>query len=398
MTVARRAALGRAREPAHGRRRRTASTCTARARRPSARSSGAPSRSSALFLPADAVSARARRRRVAQPRAATARTTRRARAAPTRSSTRCSCATPKRARSATASRATRCRRSRRRSTRRPARSVVVNPTARARAGLVEVTLPGHRSRARASTPTARARPTQVIGEIGGEAYPTMVTGQKVRWVLDLMRGTEFAGHDDHVVRRSIERRRRARHRAARSRARRRRAATSPSCASEMLELGDAGRHDASLRLLAAPLRRVLFDTGEIAGFGWSTLHAPSTATAPGGAAGAPRRTRRSRNEHLRVEVDAATGTYAIDDGRRRRASRASAGSSTAATAATPTTTRRPRDDRVDRHARRGARHDARDRPGARTRADRRRLHVARVRGRRRRVVHARAATRRCRSP
>ena len=28
----------------------------------------------------------------------------------------------------------------------------------------------------------------------------MVTGQKVRWVLDLIRGTEFAGRDDHVVR------------------------------------------------------------------------------------------------------------------------------------------------------------------------------------------------------
>ena len=41
-------------------------------------------------------------------------------------------------------------------------------------------------------------PAQLIGEVGGEGFQTMVTGQKVRWVLDLMRGTEFAGRQIHA--------------------------------------------------------------------------------------------------------------------------------------------------------------------------------------------------------
>ena len=73
-------------------------------------------------------------------------------------------------------------------------SVVVNPTARARTGLVEVTLPGS-GPVQVLDAAGAPRPTQIIGEISGEAYATMVTGQKVRWVLDLIRGTEFAGRD-----------------------------------------------------------------------------------------------------------------------------------------------------------------------------------------------------------
>ena len=71
-------------------------------------------------------------------------------------------------------------------------TVVVNPTARTRTGLVEVTLPGA-GPVHVVDASGEARPTQIVGEISGEAYATMVTGQKVRWVLDLIRGTEFAG-------------------------------------------------------------------------------------------------------------------------------------------------------------------------------------------------------------
>jgi alpha-mannosidase len=74
----------------------------------------------------------------------------------------------------------------------PGATVVVNPTARPRSGLVEVTLPGTGAVHMVDS-KGTPRPTQFVGEISGEAYATMVTGQKVRWVLDLMRGTEFAG-------------------------------------------------------------------------------------------------------------------------------------------------------------------------------------------------------------
>ncbi|HET9729969.1 MAG TPA: alpha-mannosidase, partial [Acidimicrobiia bacterium] len=71
-------------------------------------------------------------------------------------------------------------------------TLAVNPTARARAGVVDARIPG-RGPCHFVAADGTARPTQVVGEIGGEGYRTMVTGEKVRWVLDLMRGTEFAG-------------------------------------------------------------------------------------------------------------------------------------------------------------------------------------------------------------
>src|SRR5262245_24564984 len=71
-------------------------------------------------------------------------------------------------------------------------TVVVNPSARTRRDFVEGIVPGA-GPCHFVAPDGTPRATQVIGELRGEGYNTMVTGQKVRWVLDLMRGTEFAG-------------------------------------------------------------------------------------------------------------------------------------------------------------------------------------------------------------
>jgi alpha-mannosidase len=192
-------------------------------------------------------------------------------------------------------------------------TVAVNPTARPRAGLVEVTLPGagpvHMVDAH-GTP----RPTQIVGEVSGEAYATMVTGQKVRWVLDLMRGTEFAGRTitSYEVNTSD-------------------AGTAAGPVHEivlheagpgdphrdltelreqLLDLGTRGE-TASLRLMAAPLRRALFDTGEVAGFGWSCFTAVD-GEAPGGPVTANETT--LANAHVVVEIDPATGTYSVSAG------------------------------------------------------------------------------------
>jgi len=186
----------------------------------------------------------------------------------------------------------------------PGATVVVNPTARPRSGLVEVTLPGT-GPVHMVDALGAPRPTQFVGEISGEAYATMVTGQKVRWVLDLMRGTEFAGRtissydvtatgtvhevvlqeagpgDEHRDLTDLR--------------------------EQILDLGTRGE-TVSLRLFAAPLRRALFDTGEVAGFGWSSFEAVD-GDAPGGAVTAGDTT--LANEHLHVEIDAATGTYSI---------------------------------------------------------------------------------------
>src|SRR5262249_26647811 len=71
-------------------------------------------------------------------------------------------------------------------------TLVVNPTARTRAGLVEARVPGD-GPCVFLAPDGTPRPTQLVATTGGEGRPIVVSGQKVRWVLDRMRGTEFQG-------------------------------------------------------------------------------------------------------------------------------------------------------------------------------------------------------------
>ena len=183
--------------------------------------------------------------------------------------------------------------------------VVVNPTARARGGLVELSLPGH-GPAHVVTTDGVARPAQVIAERGGIAFSTAVNGSKVRWVLDLMRGTEFAGNNvarvatettaDGTLDVTLH-------------------IASPGeepvdlgeLREQMLERGDAGG-SIRVKVHRPPSRRLLFDAGSIAGFGWSTLRA-AEGDGPAGTVAVSGTT--LHNEHLDVEIDAATGTYAI---------------------------------------------------------------------------------------
>jgi alpha-mannosidase len=186
-----------------------------------------------------------------------------------------------------------------------AATLVVNPTARRRSGVVEGTIPGA-GPCHYVGPDGRACPTQVIGVMQGEAYNTMVTGQKVRWVLDLMRGSAFAGR--HITSYEVvelpdfydvvlqEAGPGEPHREL------------TELKTEMLALGDRGL-SMRFRLLIAPQRRVLFDTGPVEGFGWACFTA-SDAEAPTGTVRAG--TNELANEHLRVVVDPDDGRYAID--------------------------------------------------------------------------------------
>jgi alpha-mannosidase len=183
-------------------------------------------------------------------------------------------------------------------------TLVVNPTARARSGLVEARVPGTGPCHFVGSDGA-ARPTQLLGELGGEGYRTMVTGQKVRWVLDMMRGTEFAGRQ--VAAWEIEQNgdvhevmlREARVDEARC--------DLTELKEQMLALGDQ-EATMQLRLVVAPVRQVLFDSGSIDGFGWSCFRAADGAGPDG-----PVRAGSASiaNEHLRVDVDIANGTYTI---------------------------------------------------------------------------------------
>ena len=189
-------------------------------------------------------------------------------------------------------------------------TLVANPTARARSGLVDARIPGI-GPCHFVGPDGVAHATQVIEGARDEGFRTMVTGQKVRWVLDLMRASEFAGRQIHAYEVTPVPSTTDQHDILLIEARggdERIDLT--ELKEQMLALGEAGQ-TMSLRIQAAPIRRVLFDTGEIEGFGWSSFTAAEGA-APAAAAVSvgPGETALS-NEHLTVTVDERDGTYTI---------------------------------------------------------------------------------------
>jgi mannosylglycerate hydrolase len=184
-------------------------------------------------------------------------------------------------------------------------TLVVNPTTHARGGLVEVSMPGHGA-AHVVTDDGRQLPAQVIAERGGLAFSDVIIGSKVRWVLDLMRGAEFAGNN--VARAAIEPAGDGTFDVSVHLA-------SPGeplddlgeLREEMLRIGDAGG-TIRVKVYRPPSRRLLFDAGTVAGFGWTTLHAVD-GEGPTGTVRASGTT--LHNEHLDVEVDAGRGTYTV---------------------------------------------------------------------------------------
>ena len=215
-------------------------------------------------------------------------------------------------------------------------TVVVNPSARERRDVVEGIVPGS-GPCHFVGPDGTARATQVIGELRGEGYNTMVTGQKVRWVLDLMRGTEFAGRQitSYEIVETPEFHDVVLQEAGPGETRR----DLTELKTEMLALGDAGR-SMRFRLLITPHRHVLFDSGPVAGFGWAAF-----TVAEGDASEALVHSARRGVDQQRAPARQCRSLATVRTrSRRATASRSpvSGGSSTAVMVATRTTTHHPR--------------------------------------------------------
>jgi hypothetical protein len=190
-------------------------------------------------------------------------------------------------------------------------TVVVNPTAAPRGGLVELPIPGTGPVHLVDVVTGEAVPAQVVAPAAatrsGEGISTIVVGQKIRWVLEMMRGPELAGARIHRVERAdlpdgtLEF---TFHDAAPGETEIDLEATKE----ELLALGEAG-HTISIRQRRAPVRDVVVAAAAVPGFGWRTYRAvegegPTTAVTVDGSTMA--------NEHLRVAIDAADGTVTIE--------------------------------------------------------------------------------------
>jgi len=184
-------------------------------------------------------------------------------------------------------------------------TIVVTPTAHPRGGLVEVSMPGH-GEAHVVTDDGVQLPAQVLAERGGLAFSDVIIGSKVRWVLDLMRGVEFAGNN--VAEAAIEPAGDGSWDVALHLAMPGQSLTDLGELREtMLKIGEAG-DTIRVKAYQPPSRRLVFDAGTVAGFGWTTVRVVE-GEAPAGAVGVSGTP--LHNEHVDVEVDADSGTYSV---------------------------------------------------------------------------------------
>ena len=227
----------------------------------------------------------------------------------------------------------------------PASTIVVNPTARGRAAA------WWRSRCPATGPVhlvavddGAACPTQVVrATTRATASPPSSSGQKIRWVLEMMRGPELAGARIARVERRDARRRHRRVHLPRRRPGRGRESTSRRRATSCSRWARRARRSRS----ASGARRCARSWSRAdAGPGLRLAHATAAVDGAGPATRGARRGPRAR-ERARARSRSTPTTARSPIERRRRArSRAPTATSTAATAATPTTTRPPAVDTV----------------------------------------------------
>ncbi|MFM8304084.1 MAG: glycoside hydrolase family 38 C-terminal domain-containing protein [Actinomycetota bacterium] len=187
----------------------------------------------------------------------------------------------------------------------PDHTVVINPTPVTRAGMVALRVPGG-GPLHYVTDDGTPCPTQVVDTSTVQGISTVVVGRGIRWVLDMMRGHEFAGQPVTAATRTVT--------------------TDDSVDVEimaaapgdplldlddlreaLLEDGDGGR-TIRLRQTLPPTRQVLVTVPEVPGYGWTTIRpepGPSpTTTIVTGRQGLA-------NEHLCVAVDVTDGTLTL---------------------------------------------------------------------------------------
>ncbi|MEZ5169171.1 MAG: glycoside hydrolase family 38 C-terminal domain-containing protein [Acidimicrobiia bacterium] len=187
-------------------------------------------------------------------------------------------------------------------------TVVLNPTARSRGGVVEMTVPGtapFRVVATVGTPL----PTQTVDEIGGEAFSTTVTGTKILWVVEAMRGPEFRGtrigrvetseEPDGTVSVVLH-------------------AAGPDDDTVSLdelrdELTTRSAHDTTfrIRMLRAPAVRVVVRVPPVDGYGWTTLGVDTIGTGDPADGGVATRGTTLANDLLSATVNSVDGTVAL---------------------------------------------------------------------------------------
>jgi alpha-mannosidase len=183
--------------------------------------------------------------------------------------------------------------------------VVVNPTADARTGTVVARADGDEP-THFVTDDGTPCLTQELSTVAGDGFSTVVVGQKIRWVLDLMRGPAFVGRPTARATRTVTRGGTVEVVLV---------AALPGedvcdlegLRDELLADGEAGR-TIRVRQDVPASRKLIVAVPDVAGFGWTTIR-PAAGDGPpsplAGEAGI------MANDHLRVAVNTTTGTISL---------------------------------------------------------------------------------------
>lgn len=189
----------------------------------------------------------------------------------------------------------------------PSSTIVVNSTAHDRAGVVAVPLPGSGPVHLVALDDDTRCATQVVHTTTtDEGISAVVVGQKVRWVMEMMRGPELAGA--RIARVDTRTVADGSHEFTFHDA----APGDPdvdleATKEQLLALGESGA-TISIRQRRAPVRDVLVATGTVPGFGWRSYRAvegegPTTAVRA--------HDLELENEHVHAVVDATDGTVTV---------------------------------------------------------------------------------------
>ncbi len=187
-------------------------------------------------------------------------------------------------------------------------TVVVNPTGTDRGGIISVIVPGDGPMHLRALDDGAACAAQVLRTIGGEGFARRVVGQKIRWVLESMRGPEFAG--TRIGRYEVERDGDIVDVTCYGTAPNESAIDLEDLRDELLTLAEEDV-TFNVKVHNAPVREMLVAIPPTPGFGWRTFAA---AEGEGPATGLATGDGWLANEHLRVEVDADAGTWTVETG------------------------------------------------------------------------------------
>ena len=200
----------------------------------------------------------------------------------------------------------------------PGEVLVVNTRPGSRSGVVEVSLPAGQDPSEAFVgPDGFARAIQLLDVTRSELFAARVAGAKVGWVADRIAESTFDGQPIRAW--SVESRQ--------GRVLHFEAAGPDEGAVDLKEARDVlltfGQDGlpVDVRMQSPPLRRILVETGPVAGYGWTTLRGSTVDETRNEPSGISVRIRTDQhgsraidNGLVRVEIDTDDGTFTIRTG------------------------------------------------------------------------------------